>query len=106
NPNDPEADFANATPKHTLALLGSQRFGPGVSLGAALYHQSSNQWLGGSSIDAYTRVDLRLAKAFKIGRSHAEIAAVAQNVGSKYQEFQQRNEFDPRYFINLNLRLR
>ena len=105
NPSDPETDFSNAVPRHTLALLGTQQLHSGLSLSAALYHQSDTQWLAGSQIDAYTRVDLRLAKTFKLGNSIAELALVAQNLGDDYTEFQQRNRFETRTFITFNLAL-
>lgn len=49
------------------------------------------------------RVDLRLAKGFKLGRNSAEWALVAQNLGGPIRDGDQKFSLDPRAFMSLRV---
>ena len=104
--------FDDATPRHTLALQLSRTFHPGWQASAVLYHMSDMRWLGeGGEVDAYTRLDAKLAKAVDWGGTRAELAFILQNLtGSRYNEFRPDfvfekpgNVFDRRAFLQVSV---
>nr|WP_255537653.1 TonB-dependent receptor [Motiliproteus sp. SC1-56] len=105
DPANPIFDFDDRGPRHNLALLGSQQLGQNYRLSAALYRQSDVDWIGGSDLTGYTRLDLRLARQLRLGRSDASIALLVQNLGGEYAEFHARNRFDTRAYLTLYLSL-
>ncbi|HEY5717988.1 MAG TPA: TonB-dependent receptor [Motiliproteus sp.] len=104
---DPGVSFSldEFGPTHGLALLASQGFKNRLTLSGALYYQSATRWINGAETEAYTRIDTRLSKDFNFGARSATLAVVVQNVGGDYAEFQQRNRFETRTFLNLDLKL-
>ncbi len=90
-------------PRHTLSLLASHGLGSGWDASLGLYRQSATRFVGGSDIEAYNRLDLRLARQFSRGRTEGQAALLVQNLLEDYNEFQHRNLFDTRAFLTLSL---
>lgn len=101
-----DPDFEDNGPRHNLALLVSRTLGQGYEFSGAFYHQSANQWLNGNRTAGYNRLDLRLAKKFRIQGQRAQWSLIAQNLGNSYAEFQDRNTFDTRLFLSLEVKIR
>jgi len=102
----------DTTPRHTLALQLSRKFSQGWAGTLALYRVSDMRWLGeGGSVDAYTRLDAKIAKRFVVGGADAEIALIVQNLtGETYFEFRPDyvyekpgNRFERRGFLQLSV---
>ena len=73
---------------------------------------SDTRWLGeGGEVDAYTRLDAKLAKTIDWGGTRAELAFILQNLtGAAYNEFRPDfvfekpgNVFDRRAFLQLSV---
>jgi iron complex outermembrane receptor protein len=62
-------------------------------------------WLGDGDItEAFTRVDARLARRWKLQGHPVELAMVGQNLGGEhYEEFRDINLFDRRAYLSLML---
>jgi iron complex outermembrane receptor protein len=91
----------------------SQKF-PRAWLGTlALFHLSDMEWLGeGGEVDGYTRLDLKVAKGFELGKADAELSLIAQNLlDDEYYEFREEgysgrdgNLFERRVYVQFALR--
>ena len=104
------------TPRHTLALQLNRKFAHDWSGTLALFHVGGMHWLGeGRYVDAYTRLDLKVAKGFRLGGADAEVALIVQNLtDDPYYEFRPNAEdvdakpgnlFERRAFLQLRLQL-
>ena len=89
-------------PVNTVSLLASTGFVQDWS-GSAGYYQTSGAYGGLQPLSR--RLDLRLAKRFRTGRSHGEFALTLQNVLREQQEFNAGNAFDRRVFGSLGMEL-
>lgn len=103
--SDVESDFySRTTPVHNFALLGMHRFGAGWHGSFGYYRVGGLEALGDSTpVDAYQRLDVRLAKGFKAGTARGEVAMVLQNLLDDYQDFRNDNTFDQRAYLSLEL---
>jgi iron complex outermembrane receptor protein len=54
-------------------------------------------------VEAHQRLDLRLAKDFKVEGTRGEVAAVLQNILGNYNDFRNDNVFDRRAYLSLRL---
>lgn len=95
----------DATPRHTVGVLLSQRFGGSWQASAGYYAMDEMAWQAwGSDLDNYDRVDVRLAKRFQTGETDALLELVGQNIlGSAYAEYSINNVFDRRTYIRFSL---
>ncbi len=92
------------TPDVTYALLLAHKFPKNIQFSAAYYHLDEMDWEGeGDSVPAYNRLDLRLAKSFKISNVSGKLAFIAQNIGDEYADFQEQNIMRKRYYLSLDL---
>jgi iron complex outermembrane receptor protein len=106
--NDPRVE--RSAPDHTAALLGMYRFPRELTASAAYYWISEHAWLGdGNKEQQYIqRLDLRLAKGWRLGGSRVELAGTVQNLGDEYLDFlgererpSKYNVFDTRALVTL-----
>ena len=102
----------DTTPRHTLALQVSHEFTPAWSGTLAAFHVSDMRWQGeGGPVDGYTRLDLKVARQFKVDRTQGELALIVQNLtDDPYFEFRpddvyekSGNVFERRTFLQLRL---
>ena len=95
-----------AAPKYTDSLMLAHSFDDGWQLSVtrqaadsvALMSTSTNKWLW-----SMARTDVRLAKAFRIGRNKAEVALVVQDVNSPYQDGDWKFLFEQRTMVTLKI---
>jgi iron complex outermembrane receptor protein len=98
-------DIAASAPENNLSALGIFKLGRGWQASVAMYKVGSMYWLGdGDVTEAYTRVDARLARRWKLHGRPVEMALVGQNLGGEpYEEFRDDNLFDRRAYVSLML---
>ncbi|MCU7843384.1 MAG: TonB-dependent receptor plug domain-containing protein [Candidatus Thiodiazotropha sp. (ex Monitilora ramsayi)] len=83
-----DTDLNTRVPSHTFSLLGSHRFASGFQLSAVYYYTDQIRWYGeGDNIPEFKRLDVRLAKAFNLFRSDAEISLLVQNINNDSFDF-------------------
>jgi outer membrane receptor protein involved in Fe transport len=63
-------------------------------------------WVGemgweGEVVDAYTRLDLRLARSFRLGKSRGETSLVIQNASDEYEDYSPNREMDTRSYLSV-----
>lgn len=100
-----EEERERSVPAYSASLFALHRFSRRWE-GSAVYHRVADmEWLGvGGPVDGYDRLDVRLARAVKIGRAAGQVALVIQNVGGDTTPFHPENVFDRRAFVTLTLR--
>jgi len=99
--------FEASVPDYSASLLAMHRFKRHwfASLGA--YWVDEMLWLTEQAnvnqrpVEAYNRIDLRLARRLRVGDSRGEISLVVQNIGDDYEEFRPRQLFSTRGFVTV-----
>lgn len=97
-------NLKNSAPDLNLSLLASHDFGP-LTGSIGYYRVGKMQWVGSKETPAYDRLDLRLSHVFKLGKTRAELAVVAQSVLGEYSEYDSNRLFEPRAYVSLKLHL-
>lgn len=96
--------LSRTTPVHNFGLLGMHSLGDSWYGSFGYYKVGGLEALGWSTpVDAYQRLDLRLARRFKAGVTRGEFSVVLQNVLGDYNDFRNDNVFDRRGYMNLTL---
>jgi len=94
----------DSVPTYSLSTLITQRFAEHWLLSAAGHRMAAIHWLGdGGQAPEYSRVDLRLAREFRLGNQRADIAVVAQNLDRPIIQFDGQSTFDRRAFLVFHL---
>ncbi len=97
-------DIPKSAPRDSGGVLICYRLGDGWDASVFAQHSAPIKWLTpGDDTDAFTRVDLRLARRWAWQGRDVEAALVAQNIGSDYAEFRDTNVFRHRVYGSLNL---
>jgi len=95
---------AHSAPVNSLSLLAMRDFSAGISASLGYYQGGPMTWLGeGLPVDAYQRLDLKLAKRWRAAGADYEAALTLQNLLQPYSEFHPENLFDRRGFVTLNV---
>lgn len=96
-------DLRKSAPSHTLSLLASHDFGF-VSGSIGYYRVSKMRWVNsGVDVPAHDRLDLRLSRAFKFGKTRADLAVVTQSILGDYSEFDTDRLFEPRAYVSFTM---
>jgi len=81
-------DTQQSAPTHTRSLLFSQNFLHDISFSAAYYRVGSMRWQSSpAGLPAYDTLDLRLAKQYRWGDQHVELALVIRNALGSYLDY-------------------
>jgi iron complex outermembrane receptor protein len=100
--------YSTSAPRTTFHLLFSQSFAEGWDASASVHRQSAFQAAGYSEPQrAFTRVDLRVARQFELGRGDGEIAASIENLfDNHYTEYRQDDVAERRAWLTLRYKFR
>jgi iron complex outermembrane receptor protein len=98
-----DRDVAASAPNNNFSALGIFKLDDGWEASAGAYRVGAMYWLGDGDITkAFTRVDARLARRWKLQGYPVELALAGQNLGGKrYEEFRNDNLFDRRAYLSL-----
>lgn len=97
-----DKDLPKSAPRNLFSLLARYDMGHGWSASAGVYRSGRMYWLGdGDVTQAYTRVDMRLARRWTWLKHDMEAAIVGQNLGEDYTEFRMQNVFSQRAYGSL-----
>lgn len=102
------ADLGTATsaPRHANTLALFHKFAGGIDLGLIRHVGGEMSWQRSSNLlRAMHRTDVRLAMPFRVGATEGEVAAVVQNLGSPYNDFNNTFFFWRRAHATLSLKL-
>ena len=106
---DPDMRFRteHSVPRYAATLAWMQPLPGGFDLGV-MYSRADDVALASISTRPWMfnleRLDLRLARAFQIGRSKAELSLTAQGLGGATREADWQYWRDPRAFLSLEIR--
>ncbi|WP_455217537.1 TonB-dependent receptor plug domain-containing protein [Kaarinaea lacus] len=104
-----EDHYEASVPDYSGSLLAMHRFAENWYASAGFYWVNELLWLGEAAsrnhkpVDAYTRLDLRLARRMRFTGVNGELALVVQNAGDEYEDFRTGHIFDSRTFVTLQL---
>lgn len=100
--------YSTSAPRTTLHLLASHRFADVWDASVNAHRQSAFQAAGYSEPQrAFTRVDLRLARLFELGRGDGEVAASVENLfDNHYTEYRQDDIAERRVWLTLRYKFR
>ncbi|MDP1644238.1 MAG: TonB-dependent receptor [Thiobacillus sp.] len=98
-----DGDIAGSVPKNNFSALGILKLADGWQANVGAYRVGAMYWLGdGDVTKAFTRIDARLARRWKLQGNPVELALVGQNLGGeRYEEFRDENLFDRRAYLSL-----
>lgn len=97
-------DIPLSAPRNNWGLLASYRLSNGWETSLGAWRTDAVKWLTeGDLTDAYTRVDVRLARRWSWQGHEMEAAVVGQNLGRDYKEFRDTNVFSRRVYGSLSL---
>jgi iron complex outermembrane receptor protein len=83
-----DEDVYVRAPSHTFSLLLSHRFHSSIDASMVYYFTDAMTWYNeGDPVPEYKRLDLRLAKRFKLLHSNAELALLVQNINGENLDF-------------------
>lgn len=95
----------NAVPEHSAGLLANHQFLSGWKVSGFLQYTDFISWRSGTSVDGYSRLDIKLSKTWQWQTTEGELALIAQNVtDEEYLEYQNNNEFTPRGFLSFTIK--
>ncbi|MEN9437715.1 MAG: hypothetical protein RIR09_2370 [Pseudomonadota bacterium] len=96
---------SHGAPRYAGSLTVMHTFDTGIAV--SLMHQQTDETAlmsnGQDNLFSMSRTDIRLAKAFRIGRSKAELAVTGQNVGVPYHDGDRKYFFDTRTLVTLRI---
>ena len=99
-------DLAQTVPRRTLSVFAMHELPHHVQVSALYYRVGKMRWMGdGESLDTQRRLDLRVAKGFRINGVRGTAALTGQNVLSDYREFRSVNVFDRRLYAEISFML-
>jgi len=99
---DVDNDIPESGPDWITSVLADWQLTRGFRLSTAVYRTDRMFWLhDGDVTRPYTRVDVRLARQFKLDGVDAEWALGVQNAGEDYEEFRRQNLFGRRAYGTL-----
>jgi len=96
-------DIPKSAPRNSGGLLARYRLNHGWETSLFAQRSDTQKWLTpGDDTEAFTRVDLRLARRWKWQGYDLDAALVGQNLGRDYQEFRDTNVFSRRVYASLS----
>ncbi|MDP2826276.1 MAG: TonB-dependent receptor [Sulfuritalea sp.] len=93
-----------SAPSHTSSLVWFESLAAGFEFGLSYLTYGAMTWGGKNDVlDTQPRLDLRLARRFKLGGTQAEAAVVTHSATGSYQDGDPRRYFPRRAFATLRL---
>lgn len=96
---------ANLVGRYSIqSLMFMQQLPAAWDLSLSHYEADAGQFPGANSAaPAYSRTDLRVAKALRLAGRRAEISVVGQNLGASYQDFMPKLRVQSQAYVMLKL---
>ena len=96
--------WAGSVPDSTLSALAAMPVAEDMQATVGYYRVRGLEWLGeGDVVPGYSRVDLGLHYAFRLGKSRGSLAAVVQNAFGGYNDFRNDVRIDRRAYLRASL---
>ncbi len=97
-------DMDGKTPKRTGNVLVAYSFLDGYTSSLNYFYLGEVNWFNGGNTASFERWDFMLAKRFKISQTQTKIEFMVRNLlDEEYQDFQNHNNFERRYFVSLTM---
>lgn len=98
-----DAGYDDSAPRHGLGLLASQAFGDGWQASLNYDYQSGMRWYRDEPIDGYHRLDVRIAKHFKLGPSTVVAELIGANLLGPVSDYLPDQSWDRVLFFRLSV---
>ena len=86
--------YADSAPRHSFGLLVSQALGHGWTFSLNYDYQSGMQWYLDESIGSYQKLDVRIAKDFKLANGFAQAELIGTNLLGPISDYLPDQEWD------------
>lgn len=97
-------DMDGKTPKRTGNVLLAYNFLHGYTSSLNYFYMGEVNWFNGGNTASFERWDFMLAKRFQISQTQTKIEFMVRNLlDEEYQDFQNHNNFERRYFVSLSV---
>ena len=99
-------EIENSVPSYSGSLFAMHEFADSWTLSGTLSWVDEMLWLDSRDMnDGYTRLDLRLAKSFRVKDIRGEFSIQGQNLGDRYADFDEDQFFERRLFASLKIEI-
>ncbi len=97
-------DISNSSPKNNFSALAMYRLPEGWEASMGVYKTGTMKWIaGGDTTKAFTRVDARLARKWKLHGHPVELSIVGQDLANeRYAEELNTNLFGRRAYVGVS----
>lgn len=92
-----------SAPTHSTSIMLMQKLPWDIDLSIAAHAVGAMKWTRNSYVNAYHRVDWRLAKTTRFGGQKVEISYTAQASNSDHGEFRSTQRISPRHQIGVRI---
>ncbi len=100
---DGAEDLEASAPRQKLALLLSHDFTGGLEGSIFYTWQDRMAWLDGSAIDACDRLDLRLARRWRVDNKAVRLELVGQNLSGAHADYRRDARWEPLGYVRLSV---
>lgn len=91
-------------PEYAFDVLVNYTFPWSIDVGLNYFSQEATYWLQGDATERFERLDVRLAKDFKLGKTRTKVEFIVQNAfGNEYFEFHKFNDFERRAYLRIGV---
>jgi len=95
--------YQDSAPQHAFALLVRQNFGEGWQASLNYDYQSGMTWYFDEPIGAYHKLDVRIAKEFKLAGGRAVAELIGTNLAGSVHDYLPTRAWDRSVFLRLTL---
>jgi iron complex outermembrane receptor protein len=108
--SDVDQDYSDSAPRKSGSLLLIHSLSDRYQASLAYYYVGSMAFLDSKRIEPVRRLDLRLARAYRLGKVNGDVALTVQSALGRYYEYYPptslQNEFDRRVYISFDMNFR
>lgn len=108
--SDVDQNYSDSAPQGSGSLLWIHNLSDRYLASLAYYYVGGMAFLDSKPVEPVRRLDLRLARTYRMGKVNGDIALVVQSALGRYDEYypptMQENEFARRMFITLGMNFR
>lgn len=100
--------YSNSAPDDSGSLLLIHNLSDRYQASAAYYYVGSMSFLDSKPLKPVRRLDMRLARAYRLGQVQGDVALVVQSVLGRYEEYYPptttlQNQFDRRTYVTFSM---
>jgi iron complex outermembrane receptor protein len=104
--NDFDRPYSTSVPRNNVSLLALHDLTPAWQVSGAFYYQDAMRFIGADPLGPLRRLDLRLARRFRLADARGEAALVLQNLLGEQTAFSAETVNETIGYLTLSLKFR